>query len=171
MPSVEGRATDMDNYWSQMVGAAIALVGAGLGALLQHHLAQKQFRAQQQWSAREKHYMELLGHLSRARVNLTALSEYFMEPDSEHNDYSKDSRFKQLRQNVHVSLAALKELVGPARVFLSKDATDALDDLQKEEWSAGMDAFNESEYIESLAKLVEYADSKVLAAAKAHLNS
>jgi hypothetical protein len=161
----------MDEYLPQFVAAAIALTGAIVGALVQHLLAQKQIRAQQQWTAREKHYMELLRHLSKAKVASGRLCEYYMEPESEHNDYSRDPRFRELGAVRDKSLAATRELARPAAVFLSGQAIDALKELELKTWDASMESVHVGEYIETLDTLIARAESEVLKAARTHLSN
>lgn len=149
--------------------AFVTLAGTLLGALLGYVLSRRSFREQQQWTARERRYDELLSHLSVARVKLTDLCEYFQEPDSEYSDYSKNARFNQLKQERDAALAAIRPLVGPASVFLSDEAIAALKELEASKWHAGMDSVNEADYIETIDKLVEKAESEVIAAARAQL--
>lgn len=149
--------------------ALITLAGTLLGTLLGYVLSRRSFREQRQWTARERRYDELLGHLSVARVKLTDLCEYFQEPDSEYGDYSKNARFNQLKQERDAALAAIRPLVGPASVFLSNEAIAALKELEASKWHAGMDSVNEADYIEAVDKLVEKAESEVIAAARVQL--
>lgn len=160
----------MDNYPSGIITALIAALSALIAAAITHWLSQRRQRGQQQWEARERHYMELLRHLTMARLNLSGQSEYFDDPGSEYHDYSKNERFVRLGKVADESLAALEELTGPARVFLSAKAISALEEMRRGTWHASMDAPHISEYIAAALELVEKAEAEVLAAAKSHLN-
>jgi hypothetical protein len=160
----------VDNYSSEIIAAMIAAVSVLSGAAMTHWLSQRQQRGQQQWDARERHYMELLRHLTKARLNLSEQSEYFDEPGSEYHDHSKNERFVRLGKAAHESLAALEELTGPARVFLSPKSISALEEMRRGTWHASMGASHIGEYIAAAVKLVEKAEAEVLAAAKTHLN-
>lgn len=160
-----------DNYWSEVITAIIAAVSALSGVALAHFLAQRQQRSQQQWEARQRHYMELLRHLTKARLNLRAQADYFDDqPGSEHADYSKNERFVRLGEAAQESLAALDELAGPARIFLSPKAISALEEMKRATYGASIDASYAGEYAAAASKLIEKAEAEVLAAAKSHLN-
>lgn len=158
-----------ENYSSEIVAAVIAAVSALSGVALAHLFSQRQRLSQQQWDVRERHYMELLRHLTKARLSLKQQCEYFDEPGSEYHDYSNNERFRKLGESAQESLAALEELMGPARVFLSPNAIRALEDLMRGTWNASMDSLHVGEYVDAAAKLVEKAEAEVLAAAKSHL--
>lgn len=156
----------MDDYWSAIIAALSVLSGVALT----HHFAQRQWRNQQQWAVREKHYMELLRQLTRARLSLETQSEYFEQPWSPADDVRADPRFVQLRKDAREAFATVEELAGPARVFLSPQAILALEDLVRSHWSVSMDAMHLGEYVAEALALVKKADLEVLAAANAHLN-
>lgn len=159
----------MDNYSSEIIAAIIAAVSVLSGVAMTHWFSQRQQRTHLQWEVRERHYMELLRHLTKARLNLYQQSEYFDEPGSEYQDYSRDERFVRLGKTAQDSLAALEELTGPARVFLSSKAIGALEDMRRGTWGASVDALHVGEYVTAAAELVAKAEEEVLSAAKSDL--
>ena len=139
-----------------------------MGAWLLDHFSGKRWLAQQQWAARERYYVELLGHLTKAEMSLQAQSEYYAAPGSEDYDYSKDERFTELGRTAGKVLHAVEELAGTAALFLSQKAIDALQELVREDWHASFDT-TPDEYLNKALPFVRTAKAAVLAAAKAEL--
>ncbi len=151
------------NVW---VPAVTALTATALGAWLLDHFAGRRWQSQQQWAVREKRYTDLLAQLTKAEMSLQRQSDYYMRPGSEHDDNSKDERFLRLGRAAAEALHSIEELSGPAGLFLSQKAIDALDELIREDWHAGFDAAHPGEYIEKALPLVRNAQAAVLAAGR-----
>lgn len=156
------------NVW---VAPIAALVGTALGAWLLDHFSGKRWLRQQQWAAREKYYVDLLTHLTKAEMGLQGQSEYYHEPGSEYQNYSNDERFARLGRAAYEALHAVEELAGPARLFLSQEAIDALQTLVREDWNAAFDSAHSGEYIDKALPLVQKAETAVLAAAQTQLTA
>ena len=151
-----------------LVAPIAALVGVWLGT----HLSRKSWLRQRQWTSREKYYLDLVTYLTRAELSLQAQSEYHEgPPGSEYGDHSDNETFRQLGRAASEALHSVKELTGPAEVFLSQGAMGALHELLREEWHANAAAVHPSEYIQKTLTLVRSARAAVIEAAKAELAS
>lgn len=148
-----------------------ALFGAFGGAWLGNRHSRDSWLRQRRWVNREKYYLDLLAQLKKAELNFERQCEYFEEPGSEHVDYSDDDRFKKAGKDAAEALHSLKELIGPAEVFLSPRAIAALRELIHEEWHAGNDAADRSGYARKVLALVSGAQAAVIEAAKEELGS
>lgn len=125
---------------------------------------------QQQWSIREKHYTELLSHLTKYRLSLEDRADYFMEPGSEHNQsLTEGEHFKELALRGYESYQAIRDLIGPASVFLSENAIDALKELVREHWNVARFSSCPADGITSALKLVDAAQTAVLTEARSEL--
>lgn len=155
------------NVW---VAPIAALVGTALGAWLLDHFSGKRWLEQQQWAAREKYYVDLLTRLTTVEMSLQQQSVYYEEPGSEYHDHSKDEKFARLSKSAYEALQAVEEIAGPARLFLSQDAIDALQELVREDWHAAYATVHPGEYIDKALPLVQRAAAAVLTAAQAQLN-
>jgi hypothetical protein len=137
---------------------------------IKQQLAHSTFVEGRRWELKREITWNLLSHLAKAQLSLTAQSTYYMEPGSEHCDNSEDAGFAKLSRTASAALRAVEELTGPAQLFLSQEAIDALQRLAREEWhadySAGADRLG---YIDKTLPLVQQAQATVLAAAKAEL--
>lgn len=128
------------------------------------------WRQQLKWSRREKYYMGLLSNLTKFKLSLLDRESYYMEPGSEYNKPNmSDKYFQELTRVGYESFQAIRELTGPASVFLSNRAIAALDKLESELWEVGEYSVCTAEYISSALRLVEAAYSRVLAEAKNEL--
>jgi hypothetical protein len=153
-----------------LVAPGAALLGTALGAWLLDHYSGRRWLRQQQWAAREKRYIDLLVQLTKAELALQAQDEYYMEPGSQHVDHSKSERFMQLGSAAAEALRSVEELAGPAQVFLSQKAIDALRELVREDWNAAFGSAHPGEYIEKALSLVQNARATVVTEAKTQLN-
>lgn len=134
-------------------------------------LSRKNWLTQQQWAIREQHYMNLLANLTKLKLSLRDRDSYYMEPGSEHNDkLSKGERFQALAQVGHESYQAIRELIGPASVFLSAKAIESLEKLVCDHWSVAEFSACTAEYVSEALTLVETAQSSVLAEARNELS-
>ena len=138
---------------------------------IKQHLSSRTWQTQQQWAARERYYIDLLTHLHQFRTSLESLFDYYLEPGSEHApDSSHGPRFKQLLSEASAAYLEARQLVGPAAVFLSSEATSSLDELFQAHWDlATFSATCTHEYVEGASKLAEDAYKQVLAEARTHL--
>jgi hypothetical protein len=152
-----------------LIGPLAALLGTALGAWLLDRYSGKRWLQQQQWAAKQKYYGDLLQYLTKAEMALQAQSEYYMEPASEHRDYSGNAHFMKLGSVAAEALHSLQELTGPAQVFLSSRAMDALKNLVREDWNASFSASHTGEYVENALPLVQAARAAVVAEAKTEL--
>lgn len=153
----------------QWVAPITALIGAFGGVWLGNRLSRKSWLRERRWTNRERYYLDLLSQLRRAELSLQGQSEYYQEAGSEHGDYSGEERFNRLGTAVTEALQAIKELIGPAEVFLSPKAIGAVRELVREEWHAGYDGADRGGYIKKVLSLVGSAQAAVIRAAKAEL--
>jgi hypothetical protein len=135
-------------------------------------LSRKNWFTQQQWAVREQHYMSLLSHLTKLRLSLEDRASYFEQPGSEHDQsIPSGAGFSRLTQVGYESYQAIRELIGPASVFLSRDAIDSLEQLVRDHWDvAGFSSCTE-EYVRKSHRLVELAQAAVLLEARAELTA
>jgi hypothetical protein len=134
------------------------------------NLSGRNWLSQQQWSFREQRYSELLSHLTKLRISLQDRSDYFMEPGSEHDESrTEGENFKQLARRGYESYQAIRELIGPASVFLSANAIQALEELVREHWGVAEFSICAADYITSSLKLVDAAHAAVLTEARSEL--
>ncbi len=127
---------------------------------------------QQHWSFREKYYMGLLEHLTILQITLEDRSNYYLEPGSEHNDRRTDTeQFRELTHRWSESYRTVRELIGPASVFLSDKSISALRELMSEHWHVANFSICKAEYLDSALKLVGVAYSVVLEEARNDLRN
>lgn len=130
-------------------------------------LCSRHWLNQQQWSIREEYYMDLLSNLTKLKLSLQDRNDYYVEPGSEHDDsHAESEHFKELSRIGYDSFRAVRELIGPASVFLSSRAIEALEELVREHWHATEFSVCTADYVSSALKLVDAAYSAVLAEAK-----
>lgn len=134
-------------------------------------LARKNWLTQQQWAIREQHYMNLLAHLTKLKLSLQDRDSYYMEPGSEHNmNISQNEHFQELGRVGHASYQAIRELIGPASVFLSGKAIDSLEQLVRDHWDVAEFSMCTADYVSTALELVKVAQSAVLAEARNELS-
>lgn len=133
-------------------------------------LSRKNWLTQQQWAIREQHYMSLLSHLMKLKLSFEDRSDYYMEPGSEHDETrSKGEHFQKLAHVGHESYQAIRELIGPASVFLSNKAIKSLEQLVRDHWSVAEFSSCTAEYVSESLGLVEAAQAAVLSEARNEL--
>ena len=133
-------------------------------------LSSKSWLTQQQWAIREQHYISLLSHLMKLKLSLQDRDDYYMEPGSEHDETrSKGEHFQKLAQAGHESYQALRELIGPASLFLSSKSIESLEKLVQGHWNVAEFSVCTAEYVSEALKLVEIAQAAVLSEAKNEL--
>jgi hypothetical protein len=134
-------------------------------------LSSRAWFSQQQWVIREKHYSDLLQHLWLLRNATRDQDMYFQEPGSEHNeDYiSKQPHFRALAVAGNESYHKIRELMGPAAIFLSEKTMGALERLVRGHEAAAEHAMCTAEYVSQASDLVKVAYAAVLAEAKNEL--
>ncbi len=125
---------------------------------------------QQQWAFREKYYVELLSHLNKLSLTLVDRSEYYLQPGTEQDmTIPEKPRFIALAKNGAHALNELRELMGPASIFLSDSAIQSLQNLVRDHWHVEFDSHPE-EYVTKTLELVSKAIAEVLAEAKKQLS-
>lgn len=133
-------------------------------------LSSKNWLTQQQWAIREQHYMSLLAHLMKLKFSLQDRASYFMEPGSEYDrSRSEGKHFQELERVGRESYQAIRELIGPASVFLSIKAIESLEQLVHDYWSVAEFSNPVAESVSEAIKLVEVAQSSILAEARNEL--
>jgi len=158
-----------DQYIALISGFVGALVGAG-ASLLTVWIQARHWLKQQRWSHREKHYLELLSSLNRLKLSLEDRSEYYDEPSSEHDaSRSEGEHFKELSQTGYEALRAVREQIGPASVFLSTNATSAVEKLIREHWHTSQGSVCTAEYVRSSLSLATDAYLALLEEARKEL--
>lgn len=138
---------------------------------IRQQLSGHAWRSQQQWSAREQYYSKLLTHLHHFRMALDDLSDYYMEPGTElMPDDQRGDNFHKLRADASSSYTEVQKLMGPAAIFLSRQAEESLAKLFNEHWGlANFGAVCTADYVSDANSLVTSAYDRVLHEAKAHL--
>ena len=158
-----------DSYIALVSGLVGALLGAA-GSVLTVWIQSRHWLSQQRWSNRGKYYMELLSNLTRLKLSLEDRNEYYNEPGSEHDaSRSESEQFKELSRTGHDALRAVREQIGPASVFLSDDAIEALEKLIREHWHTSESAACTAEYVSSAIDVVDAACTAVVKEAKNEL--
>src|SRR5690606_30539741 len=95
---------------------------------------------------------------------------YYMEPGSEYDrTRSQGEQFKELSRVGYESYQAIRELIGPASVFLSDKAIESLEQLVRDHWGVAEFSVCTAEYVSKALKLVKIAQSAVLAEARNEL--
>lgn len=141
-------------------------------AIIKTELLSRNWVNQQHWSFREKYYMGILEHLTILQSTLLDRKDYYLEPGSEHNDKPTDTEhFRELTLRGSESYRTIRELVGPASVFLSDKSTSALRKLISEHWNVAYFSSCTAEYLDSSLKLVDAAYSAVLEEAQNDLGN
>ena len=166
----------MDTMWATLIGA---LVGGGVSIIttavaenIRTKLLSRNWLNQQHWSFREKYYMGILEHLTILRNTLEDRKNYYLEPGSEHDDTRTDTEhFRELTLRGSESYRSVRELVGPASVFLSDKSRSTLRELMSEYWNVAEFSSCKAEYLDSTLKLVDVAYSAVLGEAKNDLGN
>ena len=140
---------------------------------IKQQLSGHAWRSQQQWSAREQYYSKLLTHLHHFRMALDDLSDYYLEPGTEHMpDDQRGENFHKLRADASSSYTEVQKLLGPAAIFLSPQAVESLAKLFNEHWGlANFGAVCTADYVSGANSLATSAYDRVLHEAKAHLGT
>jgi hypothetical protein len=139
---------------------------------IKQRLAGSAWRSQQEWSARERYYSQLLTHLHQFKMALEELSsDYFLEPGTEHMpDEERDERFHKLRRDAGVAFAEAEKLLGPAALFLQADTVKGLNALFARHWGlANFEAICTADYVRGACKLASQGYAQVLSDAQRQL--
>lgn len=138
---------------------------------IKQQLSGHAWRSQQQWTAREQYYSKLLTHLHHFKIALDDLSDYYLEPGTEHMpDSERGEHFHKLLADAASSYAEIQKLLGPAAIFLSSQAVESLDHLFAEHWGlANFGAICTADYVNGANKLATTAYERVLHEAKSQL--
>jgi hypothetical protein len=137
---------------------------------IKNNLSGKNWLNQQQWAIREKYYLGLLAHLTKLRLSLVDREVRFDQPGSEYdNTIDETDHFKRLRHIGDEAHQAIRDLIGPAAVFLSEETIKQLEQLDRDYWNAAEDSVCTADYTTKARKLVDAAQAAVLAEAKKDL--
>lgn len=116
--------------------------------------------------------MGLLEHLTVLRNTLLDRNDYYLEPGSEHDDkHTHTEHFQELTLRGSESYRTVRDLIGPAAVFLSDKSRSAIQELTSEYWHLTEFSSCKAEYLDSTMKLVDVAYSAVLQEAKSDLGN
>ncbi|QCB45479.1 hypothetical protein [Hydrogenophaga sp. PAMC20947] len=128
----------------------------------------KSWRSQQQWSAREAQYRDLLGQLYTFKTFLLELSEFYLTPGSEHTpDNQMGPNFENVRGKAKTASTEIFRSSGTAAMYLSPEALASLDKLRSEHWLLeSFGAVSTADYVHEAFKLASEAYENVLAEAK-----
>lgn len=133
-------------------------------------LSSKTWRSQKQWSALEQYYSSLLTNLHKFKMSLSDLSDYYMEPGSEHTPDSKQSQhFHALLESSHASYKELQQLIGPAALYLSDGSMKTLDELVNQHWHLVNFSDCTADYVSAANSLASAAYTAILSEAKGQL--
>jgi hypothetical protein len=130
---------------------------------------------QKQWGIREQKYAELLQQLTKFRMAIHGQDEYFMEPYDDHDQkfmrsVSENGKFQKLGTVIIEADEALRELVGPASIFLSDKTIAALSEMHIKKYEiANFSATHLGEYVAETRKVVDAAYEAVLQEARSEL--
>lgn len=129
------------------------------------------WRSQQQWSAKEQYYSKLLTHLHHFKLALNKLSDYYIQPGTEHvPDDQRGEHFHKLLADASSSYMQVQKLLGPAAIFLSRPTVESLNELFTKHWGlANFDAACTAEYVDGANRLATVAYDQVLHQAKTQL--
>jgi len=138
---------------------------------IKQQLAGHAWKSQRQWTARENYYSQLLTNLHQFKMALDNLSDYYIEPGSEHiPDSQRDKHFRKLLASSATSYREVEKLLGPAAIFLSPGAVAALNELFVKHWElATFGAICTADYIQSAHELAIAIYDRVLLEAKRDL--
>lgn len=142
---------------------------------IKQSLSNRTWLLQQQWAIREQKYAELLKYLTKFRVAIHEQQEYFTEPYDPHDakwmqSISENSNFQTLGQRIIEADEVLRELIGPASIFLSDKTIAALNQMQSDNYGiANFSAQHLGEYVEETRKVVDAAYDAVLQEARSEL--
>lgn len=142
--------------------AVMALLGIMAGAILEHFFSRRNWLRQQQWGIREKYYTDLLYNLRKLRLSLQDRAGFFEEPGSEYSNYDDDESFKALAHRGGEAFHAIRELTGPACIFLSGKTVGTLEELNCEQWNAAQFSVCTAEYVRKLLAVVEEAEGAIV---------
>jgi hypothetical protein len=138
-------------------------------------LSSRTWLLQQQWGIREQHYAELLTQLTKFRMALHDQDEYFVEPYHPHDEkwmqsVRDNSKFQMLGQRASEANQALRELVGPASIFLSDKTIVLLTQMQSDHYGiANFSAMHLGEYVAETRKVIDAVYEAVLVEARTEL--
>ncbi len=133
-------------------------------------LASKGWLNQQHWNIQEQHYVNLLTHLTRFKLSLQDRNDYYDEPGSQFDETRAHSEhFQQLAKIGSDSYQAIRELIGPASIFLSSESMEALNELTHSHWGVAEYSACTADYVSKTLTLVEKAQSTIVAQAKKEL--
>lgn len=125
---------------------------------------------QQQWSRREQHYLGLLESLTKMRIALTDCGNYFLEPGDEYEALPDAPAFKEASELATLAAKEVRQRAGPATIFLSAPAVEALKKLEFDHWHLShFDASSPADYYVSAITLAEVAYETLLDEAKSQL--
>ena len=166
----------MDTMWATLIGAlvggSVSIITTAVTENIRTKLLSRNWINQQHWGFREKYYMGILEHLTILRNTLLDRSNYYLQPGSEHDDNHTDTEhFRELTLRGSESYRTVRELIGPASVFLSDKSRSALQELMSEHWHVAEFSSCKAEYLDSTLKLVDVAYSAVLEEAKNDLGN
>ena len=166
----------MDTMWATLIGAlvggSVSIITTAVTENIRTKLSSRNWINQQHWGFREKYYMGLLEHLTILRMTLEDRNNYYLQPGSERDDSHTDTEhFRELTHRGSESYRTVRELIGPASVFLSDKSRSALQELMAAYWNLGEFSSCRAEYLDSALKLVEVAYSAVLEEAKNDLGN
>jgi hypothetical protein len=138
---------------------------------IKQRLSGRAWRSQQEWSARERYYSQLLTHLHHFKLALDELSDYYIEPGTEHiPDEERGERFQALRTDASKAYAEAEKLLGASALYLAPSAVLALERLFTQHWGlANFEAICTADYVAGATKLAKEAYGHVLSEARNHL--
>jgi hypothetical protein len=147
--------------------ALIGPTGVVVGLFLQHFFARGRWLDERRWNVREKYYLELVSALTKWNFTLQDRSAYYIEPGSESRDaeIASSEDFRKLSQEGTEALRALRDLAGPAALFLSDKTIHALQQLRRDHWNVGYSSGCNDEYLTGAIKLAD-AQTAVLEEAR-----
>lgn len=136
-------------------------------------LASRGWVKQQHWTNREKHYMELLSHLTVLKNGYDDLFDLFPEPwtTGVPGNEARDEKYEFLHESLKTSRHAVRSKIGPAAVFLSDVAVGTLEKMWADADAFANNAVDLEEYYSMWASNASAAYEIVLSEAKRDLDA
>lgn len=128
------------------------------------------WKHQTQWAAREKLYIDLTTQLQLLQISIIDRCEHFLQPGSEYDTKIPESeRYRKLSRDGSAALQKIRELQGPAAVYLESASTKLIQSLISQLWNAGEDAACTKDYVDAAHDIVEKTLKSVVRQAKRDL--
>jgi len=122
---------------------------------------------QQHWGVKEKIYTDILSNLTIMEISYIDRLDYYIRPESEHDmSIPGKKRYQLLAKNEVEALRSIRELIGPAALFISESTIAVIKKLYGDSWLSEQAGDHPKEYLEWMLKSTKDAYAIVLSDAK-----